>query len=90
MIIGRVIGELVSTQKHSTHENLKILLVQPLNLDGSERGDALVAVDSVQAGVGQTVLLATDGYAAFSSVGLPPSPIDMAVVGIIDRIDLSA
>jgi microcompartment protein CcmK/EutM len=40
--------------------------------------------------VGQTVLLATDGYAAFSSVGLPPSPIDMAVVGIIDRIDLSS
>jgi len=90
MIIGRVVGELVSTQKHSTHENLKFLLVQPLNLDGSERGDALVAVDSVQAGVGQTVLLATDGYAAFSSVGLPPSPIDMAVVGIIDRIDLSS
>jgi ethanolamine utilization protein EutN len=90
MIIGRVVGELVSTQKHPTHENLKILLVQPLNLDGSERGDALVAVDSVQAGVGQTVLLATDGYAAFSSVGLPPSPIDMAVVGIIDRIDLSS
>ncbi|MGQ9635353.1 MAG: EutN/CcmL family microcompartment protein [Bryobacteraceae bacterium] len=90
MLIGRVVGELVSTQKHSTHQNLKVLLVQPLNLDGSERGDALVAVDSVQAGVGQTVLLATDGYAAFSSVGLGPSPIDMAVVGIIDRIDLSA
>jgi ethanolamine utilization protein EutN len=89
MLIGRVIGELVSTQKHSTHENLKLLLVQPLNLDGSERGDAVLAVDSVQAGIGDRVLLATDGYAAFSSVGLPPSPIDMAVVGIIDRVDLS-
>lgn len=89
MLIGKVLGEVVSTQKHSTHENLKLLLVQPLNLDGTERGDALLAVDSVQAGIGDRVLLATDGYAAFSSVGLPPSPIDMAVVGIIDRIDLS-
>lgn len=88
MLIGRVLGELVATQKHPSHENLKILLVQPLNLDGSERGDALVAVDSVQAGLGDKVLLATDGYAAFSSAGLPPSPIDMAVIGIIDRVDL--
>lgn len=90
MLIGKVVGELVSTQKHSAHENQKLLLVQPLNLDGSDRGDALVAVDSVQAGIGDKVLLATDGYAAFSSIGLPPSPIDMAVVGIIDRIDRSA
>jgi len=88
LLIGRVLGELVATQKHPSHENLKILLVQPLNLDGSERGDALVAVDSVQAGLGDKVLLATDGYAAFSSAGLPPSPIDMAVIGIIDRVDL--
>ena len=89
MLIAQVVGELVATQKHASHEGLKILLVQPLNLDGSQRGDALVAVDSVSAGVGDKVLVATDGYAAFSSVGLPPSPIDMAVVGVVDRIDLS-
>lgn len=89
MLIGRVLGELVSTQKHSSHEDQKILLVQPLNLDGSDRGDALIAVDSVQAGIGDRVLLATDGYAAFSSAGLPPSPIDMAVIGVVDRVDLS-
>lgn len=89
MLIARVIGEVVSTQKHSSHEARKALLVQPLELDGSPRGDALVALDAVSAGVGDRVLVTTDGYAAFTSVGRPPSPIDMAVVGIIDNIDLS-
>ena len=87
MLIGRVLGELVATQKHPSHEGLKILLVQPLNLDGSDRGDALVAVDAVSAGRGDKVLIATDGYAAFSSVGRSPSPIDMAVLGVLDRVD---
>ena len=88
MLIARVLGELVATQKHPSHEGLKVLLVQPLNLDGSDRGDALVAVDAVSAGRGDKVLIATDGYAAFSSVGRPQSPIDMAVLGVIDRVDL--
>ncbi len=89
MLIGRVIGEVVATQKHATHEGRKILIVQPLDLDGSDRGDAVVAVDSVDAGLGDRVLYTTDGWAAFTSVGLGPSPIDMAVVGVIDRVDLS-
>ncbi len=89
MLIGRVIGEVVATQKHASHEGCKILVVQPLNLDGSDRGDAVVAVDSVSAGIGDRVLYTTDGFAAFSSVGLTASPIDMAVLGVIDRVDLS-
>ena len=88
MLIARVIGELVATQKHSSYEASKTLLVQPLNLDGSERGDALVALDAVGAGVGNTVLVTTDGYAAFTSVGKSSSPIDMAVIGVVDRIEL--
>jgi len=89
MLIGRVIGEVVSTQKHSAYESLKILLVQPLNLDGSNRGAAVIAVDAVNAGIGDRVLVTTDGYAAFTSVKLPASPIDMAVVGIVDQVELS-
>ncbi len=89
MLIARVVGELVATQKHPSHEGKKILLVQPLNLDGSDRGDAVVALDAVDAGIGDRVLLATDGFAAMTSVGAPPqSPIDMAVIGFIDQIDL--
>ncbi len=88
MLIGRVVGELVATQKHASHEGRKILLVQPLNLDGTPRGVPLVALDAVDAGVGDRVLLTTEGYSAMTSVGRPNSPIDSAVIGFIDRIDL--
>ncbi len=88
MLIGRVVGEMVATHKHPSHEGHNLLLVQPLNLDGSNRGDAVVALDAVGAGIGNQVLLTTDGYAAMSAVGRLQSPIDMAVVGFIDRIDL--
>src|ERR1700681_3678547 len=90
MLIARVIGELVATQKHSSHEGCKLLLVQPLNLDGTDRGDAVVAVDAVDAGQGDRVLLVTEGFSAMTSVGRPQSPIDMAVIGFIDHIDLVA
>jgi ethanolamine utilization protein EutN len=88
MLIGRVVGELVATQKHPSHEGLKLLLVQPLNLDGSDRGDALVALDAVDAGVGDKVLLTTEGFSAMTSVGRPGSPIDMSVIGFIDHVEL--
>src|SRR5882724_10200194 len=90
MLIARVLGEVVATQKHSSHEGCKLLLVQPLNLDGSDRGDAVVALDAVDAGTGDRVLLVTEGFSAMTSVGRPESPIDMAVIGVIDRIDLFA
>ena len=88
MLIARVIGEIVATRKHPSHEGRKVLLVQPLNLDGSDRGDAVVALDAVDAGVGDRVLLATEGYSAMTSVGRPQSPIDMAVIGFIDHIEI--
>jgi ethanolamine utilization protein EutN len=89
VLIARVIGEVVSTQKHASHIGRKALLVQPLNLDGTDRGDAVIALDSVDAGVGDRVLLVTEGFSAMTGVGRPQSPIDMAVVGFIDDIDLS-
>ena len=88
MLIARVVGELVATQKHSSHEGRKVLLVQPLNLDGSDRGDAVVALDAVDAGIGDRVLLVTEGFSAMTAVGRPQSPIDMAVIGFIDHIDV--
>lgn len=89
MLIAQVVGDITATQKHPSHEGLKLLLVQPLNLDGSPRGNPYVAVDSVNAGIGNKVLLTTDGFAAFTSVGQMMTPIDAAVIGIIDSIDLS-
>ena len=88
MLIARVIGELVATQKHASHVGRKLLLVQPLNLDGSDRGDAVIALDAVDAGIGDKVLVVAEGVSAMTSVGRPHSPIDMAVVGFIDHIEL--
>ena len=88
MLIGRVVGDLVSTQKHKSHQGRKALLVQPLNLDGTNRGEPLIAFDAVDAGIGDRVLVVTEGFSAMTAVGRPQSPIDMAVIGFIDEIDL--
>lgn len=88
MLIGRVIGDVVATQKTPSHAGRKILVVQPLNLDGSGRGEAVLAMDAVDAGIGDRVLLAMEGFSAMTSVGRPNSPIDMAVIGVIDEVDL--
>ena len=88
MLIGRVIGDVVATQKDASHRGRKILVVQVLQLDGSDRGDPVLALDAVDAGVGDRVLLATDGFSSMTSVGRPHSPIDMSVIGVIDEIDL--
>ncbi|HEV8148501.1 MAG TPA: EutN/CcmL family microcompartment protein [Bryobacteraceae bacterium] len=90
MVIGRIIGDVVVTQKHASHEGRKALLVQPLNLDDSNRGDAVVALDAVGAGVGDRVLLVMEGFSAMTAVGRPESPIDMAVIGVIDEVQLFA
>jgi microcompartment protein CcmK/EutM len=88
MLIGKIIGDVVATQKAASHEGRKILVVQPLNLDGSDRGDAVLALDAVDAGVGDRVLVVQEGFSAMTAVGRKDSPIDMAVVGVIDAIDV--
>lgn len=88
MLIARVIGDLVATRKHESHEGRKILLVQPLNLDGTDYGDAVVALDSVDAGIGDRVLIGIEGFAAMTAVGRSQSPIDAAVLGVIDHVEI--
>jgi len=88
MQIGRVIGTVVSTQKHRKFEGAKLLLVQPLNLDGTPRGTALLAIDGVGAGVRERVLIVLEGRAAGESLGKKAAPVDAAIVGIVDRVDL--
>lgn len=89
MLIARIIGDVTATHKHPSHEGQKLLLVQPLELDlASPRGDAVIAVDAVDAGLGDLVLLVTEGFSAMTSVQRPESPIDMAVIGVIDVVDM--
>lgn len=87
MIIARVVGNVVATQKHETHHGKKILLIQPLDLENQPMGDVVVALDSVDAGVGDRVLAVQEGFSAMTSVGHTESPIDAAVIGIVDMVD---
>jgi len=91
MILARVIGEVVATQKHASQQGLKLLLVEPEAFQGLQAqgtaGVGLIALDAVGAGVGERVLVVLDGYAAMSAVGRPQSPIDAAVIGIVDHAD---
>ena len=88
MIIARVIGNVVATQKQESHEGKKILLLQPLDLEGQPVGDVVVALDAVGAGVGDRVLAVQEGFSAMTAVGHTESPIDAAVVGVIDLVEL--
>jgi ethanolamine utilization protein EutN len=88
MQIARVIGDITATRKHASHEGTKILLLQPLDLEGADRGTAIVALDSVNAGVGDRVLVTLDGYAAFTAVGRKQAPIDAAVIAVVDHVEL--
>ena len=88
MQIGRVIGTVVATQKHRTFEGAKLLLVQPLNVDDTPRGAALLAVDGVGAGVDEKVLVVLEGRAAGEALGRKAAPVDAAIVGIIDEVTI--
>ena len=88
MQIARVVGTLVSTQKHRKFDGAKLLLVQPLNMDDTPRGVALLAVDGVGAGVHEKVLIVLEGRAAGEALGKKAAPVDAAIVGIVDTVDL--
>jgi microcompartment protein CcmK/EutM len=89
MQIARVVGTVVSTQKHPKFEGAKLLLVQPIGLDDAPRGTALLAVDSVGAGVHEKVLVVIEGRAAGEALGRKVAPVDAAIVGIVDRVDIA-
>ena len=88
MQIGRVVGTVVSTQKHRKLDAAKLLLVQPLGLDGAPRGTALLTIDSVGAGIGERVLIVIEGKAAGAALRRSAAPVDAAIIGIVDSVTL--
>jgi ethanolamine utilization protein EutN len=88
MQIARVVGTVVSTQKHRKFEGAKLLLVQPIGPDDKPRGTTLLAVDGVGAGVHEKVLIVLEGRAAGEALGRKAAPVDAAIVGIIDHVDV--
>ena len=89
MQIARVVGTVVSSHKHKKIDAAKLLLVQPLTLDNRPKGQTVLAIDSVGAGVGETVLLVIEGKAAGEALGRKGAPVDAAIIGIIDAIDVA-
>ena len=88
MLIARVVGRVVASHKNEKLAGAKLLLVQPLELDGRDRGTPVLAVDGTGAGVGDRVLLVQDGKAAQQVLGRDQAAVDAAVVGVIDTVSL--
>jgi len=88
VFIARVIGEVVSTVRHDSLAGRKLLIVEKLSTDGESLGDSLLAVDSVDAGIGDKVLVIDEGSSAAIVTGLPDPPIRTVIVGVIDEVNI--
>lgn len=89
MILARVVGTVVATRKDPRLVSAKLLIARPMDPHGTAEGSYLVAVDTVDAGVGETVLIVS-GSSARMAAGLKDHPVDAAIIGIVDAIEVTA
>ena len=87
MILAKVVGTVVATRKDERLLSAKLLVSRPMDPSGKPEGTYLVAVDTVDAGVGETVLIVSGSSARMAS-GLKDCPVDAAIVGVIDAIEI--
>ena len=85
MIIARILGTVVSTQKDERLTGKKLLIVKPINLDGSDQSGYVVSVDTVGAGFHEKVLV-VGGSSARLAQGMKDMPVDQAIIGVIDTV----
>ncbi|MFH0864874.1 MAG: EutN/CcmL family microcompartment protein [Bacteroidota bacterium] len=89
MILGKVIGNVVSTIMAPGYESKKILIIQPVDPKGNPKGKSFLAIDAVQAGVGDTVITIDEGNSARQVINEPETfTIKAVVAGIVDEINL--
>jgi len=91
MKLCRVLGNVTATIKHDCFRGLKLMIVEPVDDKGSPAGKSFLAVDKVQAGEGDTVLVLSEGTGVRQLFGLPKTadlPIRSAIVGIVDQVDV--
>ncbi len=89
MILARVVGNIVATQKNHRYENASVMLCQQITPEGEETANTVVALNAIDAGVGDTVLVVQEGWSASTAAtGKSGAAIDSAIVGVVDRIDL--
>jgi ethanolamine utilization protein EutN len=89
VILARVVGHVVATQKDRSHLGRKILRVQPLDLLGQEQGESFLALDALDAGSGDQVVVTQDGWSAAWAIRRPGATVDAAIIGIVDHVDLA-
>lgn len=87
MILATVVGTVVATRKDERLVASKLLVARPLDVSGRPDGNYIVAVDTVDAGMGDTVLIVS-GSSARMAEGFKDTPIDAAIIGVIDRVDV--
>lgn len=87
MILARIVGTVVATRKDERLVSTKLLIVRPISPQGQPEGGYLVAVDTVDSGFGETVLIVSGSSARMAS-GMKDCPVDAAIVGIVDTIDI--
>ena len=87
MLVAKIVGTVVATRKDPRLVSTKLLVVRPVDPRGKAEGHYLVAVDTVDAGVGETVLVVS-GSSARMAAGLKDCPVDAAIVGVIDTISV--
>ena len=87
MFLARIVGTVVATRKDDRLEGCKLLIVQPLDPAGRDAGSPVVAVDTVSAGYTETVLVVT-GSSARMTTRTKDSPVDAAIIGIVDTVSL--
>jgi len=89
MILAKIIGNLVSTVKATGYESRKIMIVQPIDPAGASKGQSFLAVDTIQAGVGDTVLILEEGGSARMILNEPDTfTIKAVIAGIVDQITM--
>ena len=88
MYIGRVVGTVVATIKDEAFSGRKLLLVDRLDLSGAADGHYDIAVDVVQAGIGDRVLVIDEGNGARQVLKRDPAPVRAVIVGVVDDVDL--
>lgn len=89
MLLAKIVGTVVATRKDPRLVSNKLMVVRPVDPKGKAEGSYLVAVDTVDAGVGETVLIVSGSSARMAS-GMRDCPVDAAIVGIIDSVDVSS
>ncbi len=90
MMLGKVVGTVVTTISHRDYRNRRLLVVQPLTLEGetSVPEDDFIALDNTQAGIGDTVLVNREGNGARQALRNPDACVISVIVGIVDSVSL--